>query len=139
MKIKQFNRDSLRLFRPGFEQALAELGKEYGLAFAIGSMRFDATSFKTTLTAQIVGGEVQGNGKDEINKANFIRHCDEVGLQASDFGKIINYAGHEYKITGLKPRSYRFPVLVQRQPDGKGFKLPIDAVRTSLALKKING
>jgi hypothetical protein len=53
-------------------------------------------------------------------------------LQKSDLGKVFTYNKSSYKIVGLSARRSKYPILVERQPDGKSFKLGIVMVLMGL-------
>jgi hypothetical protein len=48
--------------------------------------------------------------------------------------RVINVYGKIYTLKGMASRSQKFPMLVERN-DGKGFKLPLSAVKAALGYK----
>lgn len=59
---------------------------------------------------------------------SFVLHAPHIGLKADDFGKTFTFRKRTYKITGCRPKSYKYPIMGSRVPDGKTFKFPVAAV-----------
>lgn len=53
--MKTVNRDTCREIRAQLDDFLKELGKEHGMSFEIGTIRFDSSSMRMTVTSNIVG------------------------------------------------------------------------------------
>ena len=57
------------------------------------------------------------------------------GLATGDLGKTFSQDGYTFKIVGLNTRRRRYPVVVERQPDGKRFKFGAEAIVRALGKK----
>lgn len=55
MKIKSFDRPSLKMLRNAIQSALNPVIKEYGIDLSLGTIRFDRASFRAKLTGEIPG------------------------------------------------------------------------------------
>jgi hypothetical protein len=130
MNPKTVDRDVCRLVRAALEKALPEIGKQLGMHLSIqggGSFCPDNVTYK--VQAAVIGASGQALTKEA---SAFKLYAKSYGLDPSDLNKTIKYAGTEYEIVGCKPRSYRFPIMAKRTKDGRGFKLPADAVARAL-------
>lgn len=100
--------------------ALAKQG--YNVAFNGGV--FTQDSFNPKITISKAG--------DDLDKKEFERNAHLFGLKPEHYGKQITYGGSTFVLVGLNPGRPRFPVSVERVPDGKKFKL------TESSLKQLN-
>lgn len=69
------------------------------------------------------------NGRQE---AIFRMVAPRFGLEPDDFGREFAFRSNTYRIDGLNPAAPRYPVHASRQPDGKGFRFPVDIVQRAL-------
>jgi hypothetical protein len=126
MQIKSFDRNNLRELREAITAALEVVGKQYGIKITAGSASYmnESATFKVELAT------VTSDGTAMTKEASaFKRSCGLYGLKPEHLFAEINYAGSRYKITGLTGgRSWKYPIAVERIPDGKRFKLPESAV-----------
>jgi hypothetical protein len=106
--------ETMREIAKNFEEIGAKLAKSRGV--------YTAETFKLTLEFQI--------DAPETGQKLFERECGAVGLKPTDFGREVTWNGDKFKVTGVAPRSRKYPVLVKRASDGKGFKLPARACWT---------
>lgn len=54
--------------------------------------------------------------------------CWRFGLTADQFGATFTFRNKKYTVTGLKPRSSRFPILARNEA-GKVYKFPANALK----------
>ena len=62
----------------------------------------------------------------------FAMSAPQVGLQPDDFLRVIQFLGKPYRIIGLHLSRSKFPVSVERLPDGKKFKMAVADVKRSM-------
>lgn len=128
-KITEITRPFLRDARDEIEAALSEFAEKYGIAVSVGNASFTPgpggyATFKLELATKTPAGEV--NTKQA---ADFNLYCYRYGLKPEHLNREISFAGRDYKIIGLMPKSSRYPLLAERVDDGKHVKLPIEAAR----------
>lgn len=70
--------------------------------------------------------------EDTREKDTFVLYASTFGLTADDFGKTFRFRKNLYKIVGCRPKSFKYPILGARVPDGKTFKFPADHVAKNL-------
>lgn len=134
----QMNRTVAGTYGKKIEQALVALGKELGVSITRGNGRFDAKSlsFKVTVTLPAADGSVETPETCAYN--DMFRYDDDL---KDGLNKIITYGGNQYKIVGAKPRSRKYPILVENinsTAKNNRFKLPIEGVRASLKLEALH-
>lgn len=128
MKIKQFNSSvDFNQLRSDINKALENIGTKYGVSFHAGNVSYSdqVATFKLEVTTLGEGGAVETKeGKD------FKKMATLYGLKPEDLGKTVTIQGRKFEITGMKPRSKN--CIIGKDPYGKGFKLPLAAVKRSL-------
>jgi len=123
--ISTFDRQSCRHLSDDITAAIQSVAKKYGVSLQYGGGTYN----EATATLKISAVVANSNGKIQTKgEADWKRYHNMFGLKANILGTKINYAGEQYKIVGLSPRSRRFPVLVERVSNGKRYKLPTSAV-----------
>lgn len=125
------NRSLLRILRPEIEEALKEVGEKYKLKFSVGRASFSDhnATFKLELATISKDGKVKSR-----TASDFELYAASWGLEPEDLGKTFQYAGDNYKIVGAKPRSYKYPILVER--NGKTYKMPAEQVKVYKEMAK---
>lgn len=125
--ITRFDKDACKVLRIGIASALEDLGKKYGVDFKVGGMRFSDNSVSIKLEAAVLNGSA-----DSFDEVNFKENCHRYGLKPEDFGRIFGTLDGEFKITGIKTRNRKYPILTTRISDGKPFKFSPFTVKISL-------
>jgi len=134
-KIVQFNKRTLEGLRPEMVKALSEVGKQYGISFSIGNMRYQADSFHVKVDCVVNNSDM--NDQDAVAKTQWNKYCHRYNMTPDDFGKkfttMNNRKGYSetYTIAGCKPRSHRYPILA-KGPDGKVWKMPAHTVKNGI-------
>ena len=116
MKIKEFNHVNLKELRANIEQALQQIGTEYGVAFVVGGGTFSPDKFSCKIEAVVP--PVEGMSAAETE---FRRVAPLYGAHPDDFGRVVNCIGKPYTLCGVKIRGrYAF---VGRGVNGSLYKL----------------
>lgn len=126
--ITRFDRDVCRMVAQVAERAVREALAPYGLNVRVHGGSFGDGFYAMKIEAAVVqaGGLVLDRDADA-----FLKLANLYGFEAADLGRTFEDVGHTWKVAGLKPKSDRFPVLVERE-DGKRFKYPADRVLRGL-------
>lgn len=141
----------LKALRIDLTKALAEVGQRHGLAFDIGTIRFDASTARCTLnmstTQQIITGlpgEATGDGSCDIG-AHSAKQVEAERFLASPVtarlcgaepewaGKLFMMKQTQFQVIGLLPSRPKFPILARNVRTGKNFVFPADFVRRLVA------
>lgn len=123
--IKTFDRTNLVTLRADMESALLQVAAKHNIVIRVGNARFtpEASTFKVELATKTTDGTVMN--KEAVD---FKRYCDSFGLKPEHLGTIITFGRDQYKLTGLKVRAPKRPILAQSVRDGKTYILPESAV-----------
>lgn len=62
------------------------------------------------------------------DKDTFVELAKEIGLNPKFYGKEVEIDGSTYKITEIKKRNRKYPIIARSENDHKGYKLSIDDV-----------
>ena len=128
--MPNINKEMLRVLRDEINEALKAIGQRHGVTIKAGSAKFtpEAARFALDVTANSATGETQ-----DIGAVEFKRNAIMFGLKPEDLGKQVVTGQGVYTITGLKPTSYKYPILAKSLRDGRTYKLPASTVRHALA------
>tara|TARA_R110001632_G_scaffold135033_1_gene250527 strand:- start:21 stop:371 length:351 start_codon:yes stop_codon:yes gene_type:complete len=115
-----FNKQNVREFRSDFQQAVAQLEKDYGVNISLGNISFNGEELRSKMTAQ-KGAKVASASKDDFNIG------DVVGINHKKIDK-----ADEFKITKINSKS----ITVEKIKVANGRVGAIMRVSPSLLVKK---
>ena len=122
--IREFNKISAVMIRDELKKELQTVGEKLGVFIEIGSGSFTPTELGMHLNVTLREGYDGKTGK----QAQFERHAFMFGLSDKSFGKQFSYGGKIYKITGIRPKARKNPVLAT-DIVGKESIFPADIVK----------
>lgn len=129
MKIKQFDVPTLKALRVEIDQALKAVGEKFDITLRAGNGSYTPETAHFKLEMGIKGE----NGQTVTKEAtDFKRYAPMYGMKAEDLGKEIKVGIDTYVITGLSTKSRKFPINATNKANGKGYKLPMSAVKKAL-------
>jgi hypothetical protein len=107
----KFDRTNLRQIRADILLALSKVEQTHGITITLGVGRFSPSEYRTKVTCSTVATV------DEATKARkeFEELAGAFHLRADDFGKTFKnpYGGPDVTIVAIKPRSTKYPIIVQ--------------------------
>lgn len=133
-KLTKFDGAACRVLRETIAEALSSIDFEnrHGVDVAVGSMSYSKTNINVKLEVSLLdaSGKAQTQERiDFVNRADWFK-----GLEATDLDREFkDYNGTSYKIVGLKPKSRKYPILVENIDNGVIFKFPAERVVDALA------
>jgi hypothetical protein len=130
MKVTALDKRMVGIIAKEIEDAVQAVAQKYDINIKRGNGRFSAetATLKLEITTKGAGGQV------ETSDAKYFKLMARgYGLQAEDLGKDIIFNGTQYKIVGLKPSSFKYPILVKSARDGKTYKLRAESVALALS------
>ena len=126
-KIDITSRAACKVIREEMEAVLATL--DLGVHFEVGRMTYGANGITAKVTVSHIGDDGTAMTPD---RQAFIDCATRLGLVASDLDReFIDHTGDTWKVVGMKPKSHKYPILVENAR-GKVFKFPADRVRVGL-------
>jgi hypothetical protein len=130
MKMKSIGSGELKLLATEIEEAVQSVAKKHGIQIKRGRGVYGGSNASLKLELAVVG---KGGQAQTREAEDFKRYASVYGLKAENLGaEFTDFDGEVYTITGLKPRSRKYPILVERV-DGMGFKMPAERVKVGLA------
>jgi hypothetical protein len=131
MKITEFDNSNVDTVRTAIDAAIQTVAKEYGVQLTAGNLSYSPTNCTVKVECAIISAE----GNVHTREAeDFKRYCHRYELQEEDLGKVFEdtHSGERYKIIGCKPRSTKYPLIVQSVNTGKRYKFPASRVKRAL-------
>lgn len=119
-----FDRKKIREINAEIEKSFSVIEKNYGIKLELGNTRFSSTEFTTKVVAKVSS---TGDAK-MVEKEDFERKAPLIGLTASDYGRVISYAGKKFRITGIAPNRRKYPIIATNITNGKTYKLPYHSI-----------
>jgi hypothetical protein len=102
--MKQFTKQNLNEVRAEIDKALLEVGNKLGIDLSIGSIRFDSSLFRTTLSANVRKTQAPG---DPAPKGGVIgRKFYSNGVQFTVVE--VNYRRFKYPIVAVNANGIRY-------------------------------
>lgn len=125
-------KEKLRLIAADIEKAIQSVGAQHNVKLTRGHATYSDNNF----TLKVEGAVITEHGEVMTReKQSFLDFATSFGLKPEDLGRVFIYQGVSYKISGLKPRATRYPIVVYNTRTGKGFKFPSETVVRSLKNK----
>ena len=121
MTIKTLDKQTLKVIREKMNEALAVL-EEIGIHTNVTNISYQDQNATVKVEISVMGENGEIVSKEALD---YERYRDMYELP--ELGTTFQNRGQTYTITGLKPRSHKYPVLAERA-DGKTFKFPRSAV-----------
>lgn len=127
--ISYFTNANLRLIAQELKDAVKMVADRHGIAVEVQSKKLTNLSleFETTFAVKKADGTALTQ-----DRANFEAHASRCGLSPSDFGRQFMHKRDIFKIAGLRPGAWRFPIVGVRVRDGKEYCFPGSLVAANL-------
>jgi hypothetical protein len=123
-QITKFDPKNCEQVRVAVNEALADIGKKFGIKIGTGRGKYRDMHFTLTVEASVVGE----GGIDLSDKVDFVQYAVAFGLRPDMFGKTFKANGEEYRIVGLNLKANKMPVKCVRVSDGRDFKFATKAL-----------
>lgn len=135
MTIETFNKTTLRMIQNDLDAALAALSAKHGIKIEAQTMRYTASTFKTTVEGALPSSSGAVDPRRVRQEENFKTLATALGIHADTLGKTVHFKGVPYTVTGIETRSYKNPVVIKNAA-GKFFKIPVVEIMNALARAK---
>ena len=147
--ITKFDKTNLKTLHAELRTAVEAIAAKHGIV-AIdrsgsyspdGSEYTQGFRFRTVPTSQPIQtadkiAVVPASGLPTTVEARlFAADATQIGLDASDYHRTFTFRGNQYRVLGIKLNRFKFPVSVERLPDGKKFKMPVHFINPELATR----
>lgn len=127
MKVKSFDRPTVKALRSDLDIALAKVAKQYGIEISTGNISFSGDNCSIKVKAAVIG---DGGLVMSKEATDYTRYAKFNGLDAK-LGDTFTYQGTEYTIVGWKSRARKNPVLA-KNAKGDTYRVPVSMVKASL-------
>lgn len=125
------NPEVLKKIRDEVNALLKPIGEKYAVKMELGRATYSQNNF----TFKLEGSRIGEDGTAATKEAEAFKILAKMfGLEPDDLGKTFRSQGKEFTITGLSPKSSKFPIHAKGS-DGKNYKFPAETVKLLLIRK----
>lgn len=121
----------LKLIGKDIDAALQAVGEKHGVEIKYDGGRFTSSNATLKLSVGVINS-VTGEAETK-ERQDFKTYAKSFGLSPDMLDKVFTMQGKAYRVCGLKPRSYKRPVLAELVGTGKVYKFTDGAVKRELA------
>jgi hypothetical protein len=129
--IKEFTNPLVREIMDECEEALRPIAEKYGLTLDHKGRTYRRDALPVMFQLLITEKDEDGN-KLSAAARDFQKYAIMFGLEADDLHREFVHQGDRFRITGVKPRSRKFPILGENVRTGKTYKFPVETVKAGL-------
>lgn len=130
-KITKFDRATVRQILAECEEALRPVAEKHGLTLDRKGKTYYQDALPVMFQLLITKLDEDGNVLTADAKA-FQQQAFLYGLEPSDLGREFRSRGDTFRITGLRPRSRKYPILAENVKTGKTYKFHAETVKAGL-------
>jgi hypothetical protein len=131
-KIKTFDHETVTEMYEEVDKALLAVAKKFGIKLKRGKVKYSSAQASFVVVANILSKD--GEVKTTEGEAWKV-HCKFYGFEKEDFGREFRCNGKIFKIAGLMPRKFKYPILATNV-NGRRFKFPAETVKNNLLPKE---
>ena len=127
-KIKQLDKPTVKYIRKRLQATLMPLAKELGVVIDFGSCTFQTSNCRIQLKVAVLDPD----GEPVTEEADAFRRSAKLfGFEPADLGAEFIVQGQTYTISGLRPKSRKYPVIA-RAGNSKDYKYACRTVLEAL-------
>jgi len=123
--MRTFDKASLRAILADMDAAVAGVAEKHGVKISVGRATYEPHNATVKVELSTIGEEGEVHSREAMD---YQKHASLFGLDPNSLGAKFAMQGELFAITGLKPRSPKFPVLARRNRDGQMMKFTADTV-----------
>lgn len=120
MKSDKIDRDIVKRLRTEMETDLRSLAQKHNLTIVVGGANFNNDNI--VFQVEVAVNDELGRPKNR-EAEDFRRYGNRFGLKPEHLYSEVTFRNHRYRLIGLLPKSYKFPILAERLDTGQKFKL----------------
>jgi hypothetical protein len=114
------NRNTVKMISNDIEKALGDVASKWNVEIKRGNASFGSENMTLKLNVS-----TKRNGMVMTKEATDYNTYASMYNVTSKLGDIINHLGEDYKVIGWKPRSSKYPVLMEKVSNGGRYKFPV--------------
>jgi hypothetical protein len=134
MPVKRFDRSTADAIVKEVIDAAQGVARRYGINISRGNGTFSDNNFSFKINCDVI--KITDDGKEVVEtkeRTDFKRSCWKYRLTPDHLDKTFHFQGQTFTITGLKPRSRKYPICVTRS-DGERRKISARVVQIALGV-----
>ncbi len=115
------NRNMVKNIASDIESSLKNVEKKYNVKITRGNATFGTSNMTLKMNISMIGND----GTVLTKEASDFKTYASIHNVTSKVGDIINHLGVDYKVIGWKPRSTKYPILMEKVSNGGRYKFPV--------------
>ena len=123
--IKEFDKVNIKMICSEIDEAVQSVAEKYGIKLERGNASYRTNNFVLKINGSVLTDTGQAMTREA---SDFQKMAPLFGLSADDLGKEFVANGKRFVITGLKPRSPKYPILAAEVGTGTTYKFQVDTV-----------
>lgn len=129
--VTKFTPSNVRTILEECREALEPVAEKHGLVLDNKGRTYQRDALPVMFQLLVRQEDEDGNALKTEAK-DFLKAGRMYGFEPGDLGKEFKSRGETFRITGLKPKSRKYPVLAENVKTGKSYKFPADVVKAAL-------
>lgn len=125
--IKSINRSTVSQLLEEASEALAVVADRHGIVLERKHCTYSETEVPVAFKFVIPERAEDGTAIDP-KETEFRKYARRFGLEPDDYGKLFKTYNGVYRVSGIKPRGKKYPVLGEHVDSGRTFKFPASQV-----------
>jgi hypothetical protein len=130
--VRQFDPSTVKTVLETCREALEMVAEQHGLVLQRKYCTYAHNSMPIAFKLVVPERDEQTGTAIDPAESEFRRLASRYGLEASDFGRVFSTFCGTYRISGVKPKARKYPILGTDTSTGKRFKFPAEQVRQGL-------
>ncbi len=131
MPITTIDRAAAEQIRRLVNEALTHVAAQHGLKLTAGRCKYTDSNAVFTLTASVVS---QDGVAQTPERTSYTTNCELYGLKREWLDQRVVVNGTSYTVAGLKPSSFKYPVLLKSANTGTMFKFKPESLVKAMEL-----
>ena len=129
--VTKFGRANVRAILEECRKALEPIAERHGLTLDRNGKTYQLDALPVMF--QLLVKEIGADGQEMTTDGKaFVRHAAQFDLKPEDLGTEFTDTRGTFRIIGLLPKSWKFPILVEDVQTGKKLKFPSERVGAGL-------
>lgn len=124
------NESKVRRIQAKINSLVNEIEKEENVSINFGSVTYNSAYYTTSM-------KVTTKEKNEKTDNVFEALCKSIGFTQNVIGMEFKLRGNSYKITSIKTRNRKYPVIADNLDNGNTYKFTVDHVKKLIGGDKI--
>ena len=130
--VRLFDPPTIKTVLASCQEALEMVAEEHGLTLVRKYCGYREHEMPVAFKLLVIERDEQTGEAVDPGESQFRRLASRYGLEASHYGRTFSTFRGTYRISGIKPKARKFPILATCTESGRCFKFPPEQVERAL-------